>query len=131
MEEVAAMMAISLSTAKRLVNRATAIVAECVGRDEDSSTLFSGPDPGGQVMGEERPSDLAIRLAESVGRVASASAAIPLGPQAEQSSFESLEERVVSRRRRVRQAARDGGAGGAVPRGRGRHLAEHAAPRNT
>ena len=54
-------------------------------------------------MGEERPSDLAIRLAESVGRVASASAAIPLGPQAEQSSFESLEERVVSRRRRVRK----------------------------
>jgi len=54
-------------------------------------------------MGEERPSDLAIRLAESVGRVASTSAAIPLGPQAEQSSFESLEERVVSRRRRVRK----------------------------
>ena len=54
-------------------------------------------------MGEQRPSGLAIRLAESVGRVASASAAIPLAPQAEQSSFESLEERVVSRRRRVRK----------------------------
>ena len=53
-------------------------------------------------MGEERSSDLATRLAESVGRVASASAAIPLGPQAEQSAFESLEERVVSGRRRVR-----------------------------
>jgi hypothetical protein len=54
-------------------------------------------------MGAERPSDLAIRLAESVGRVASASAAIPLGPQAAQSSFESLEERVASRRGRVRK----------------------------
>ena len=40
MEEVAAVMAVSLSTAKRLVNRATAIVAECVGRDEDLRRYF-------------------------------------------------------------------------------------------
>jgi len=40
MEEVAATMAVSLSTAKRLVNRATAIVAECVGRDEDLRRYF-------------------------------------------------------------------------------------------
>lgn len=40
MEEVAATMAVSLSTAKRLVNRATAIVAERVGRDEDLRRYF-------------------------------------------------------------------------------------------
>lgn len=40
MEEVAATMGVSLSTAKRLANRATAIVAEQVGRDEDLRRTF-------------------------------------------------------------------------------------------
>lgn len=40
MEEVAATMDVSLSTAKRLVNRATTIVAERVGRDEDLRRTF-------------------------------------------------------------------------------------------
>jgi len=40
MEEVAATMEVSLSTAKRLVNRATEIVGETVGRDEDLRRYF-------------------------------------------------------------------------------------------
>jgi RNA polymerase sigma-70 factor (ECF subfamily) len=40
MEEVAATMDVSLSTAKRLVNRATAILTEEVGRDEDLRRTF-------------------------------------------------------------------------------------------
>jgi RNA polymerase sigma-70 factor (ECF subfamily) len=40
MEEVAATMEVSLSTAKRLVNRATEVVGETVGRDEDLRRYF-------------------------------------------------------------------------------------------
>lgn len=40
MEEVAETMAVSLSTAKRLLNRATEIVEERVGRDEDLRRYF-------------------------------------------------------------------------------------------
>jgi len=40
MEEVAATMDVSLSTAKRLCRRATAIVAEQVGKDDDLRRHF-------------------------------------------------------------------------------------------
>lgn len=53
-------------------------------------------------MGAERPSDLATRLAESLGRIATVSAALPLGAEAEQSSFARVEGRVRRRRRRAR-----------------------------
>lgn len=53
-------------------------------------------------MGAERPSDLATRLAESLGRIATVSAAVPLGAEAEQSSFARVEGRVRRRRRRDR-----------------------------
>jgi RNA polymerase sigma-70 factor (ECF subfamily) len=47
-EEVAATMRVSESTAKRLVNRATAIVAERVGRDEDLRRYFLDRTGGGR-----------------------------------------------------------------------------------
>jgi len=47
MEEVAATMEVSLSTAKRLVNRAVAVVAERVGRDEDLRRTFVENGGGG------------------------------------------------------------------------------------
>lgn len=48
MEEVAATMKVSLSTAKRLVNRATVTVSERVGRDQDLRRYFLEPAGGGQ-----------------------------------------------------------------------------------
>jgi RNA polymerase sigma-70 factor (ECF subfamily) len=48
MEEVAATMDVSLSTAKRLVNRAAATVAESVGQDEDLRRYFSERSGGGR-----------------------------------------------------------------------------------
>ncbi len=48
MEEVAATMKVSLSTAKRLVNRAAAAVAESVGRDEDLRRYFADRSGGGR-----------------------------------------------------------------------------------
>lgn len=48
MEEVAATMDVSLSTAKRLVNRAAAIVAESVGSDEDLRRYFVDRSAGGR-----------------------------------------------------------------------------------
>jgi hypothetical protein len=54
-------------------------------------------------MGAEQPSDLATRLAESLGRVATLSADVPLGAEAEQSSFAFVEGRVLFRRRRARR----------------------------
>lgn len=48
MEEVAATMKVSLSTAKRLVGRAAAIVAESVGQDEDLRRYFADRSGGGR-----------------------------------------------------------------------------------
>jgi len=48
MEEVAATMSVSLSTAKRLVNRAAAIVAESVGSNEDLRRYFADRSAGGR-----------------------------------------------------------------------------------
>lgn len=48
MEEVAQAMNVSLSTAKRLVSHATAIVAEQVGRDEDLRRTFAARYGGGK-----------------------------------------------------------------------------------
>lgn len=48
MEEVAATMTVSLSTAKRLVNRATAVIALRVGQDEDLRRYFLEKSGGGR-----------------------------------------------------------------------------------
>jgi len=48
LEEVAATMEVSLSTAKRLVGRAAAIVAESVARDEDLRQYFAERSGGGR-----------------------------------------------------------------------------------
>jgi len=53
-------------------------------------------------MTEQRSSELAVLLAEGVGRVACRGAATPVSRAAEQESFDLVEKRLVARRRRAR-----------------------------